>query len=469
MSSSIVPGFPVDIGPAYEGQRIRRPDMYVEFGGPKIAQKFELLRVKKLEEVEDEKVEVIGPDLSELKEGESYPIGIVIEVAGVKLTPELEGVLERRIHDFLNYIDGVMHVGSRADIWIRISKKAYSKGLNTLKLIGLALIKLFKKTFPMIEKAQVKFVTDPEKVKEYLDEAMKVYEERDKRALALRDEDVDTFYGCILCQSFAPGHVCIITPERPSACGAVSWFDARAAAMIDPKGPIFPVPKGKCLDPVKGEYEGVNEKVKEKSLGNVEKVYLYSMFDYPMTSCGCFEAVAFYIPEVDGIGIVHRGFRGKTPIGLTFGQLAEQVGGGKQVSGFLGISILYMKSRKFLIADGGWRRVVWLPSELKEKLKDVIPPDLYDKIATEKDVSTVEELKKWLIEKRHPVAKKLKAAEAAPPAAPPPAPAAPAPAPAPPVAVTVPTAAPVPQVPIRIVLHNARIYIKKVVVVKKST
>lgn len=409
--SSMFADIPVDVGVVYEGERIRKKDMYVELGGPKVDYKFELLRVRSLEEVEDGKIEIIGPDLSELEEGKSYPFGILIEVAGKELEELFEGVMERRIHEYCNYIQGFMHLNQRYDIWLRLSKKSYEKGLNTFKLIGKVLERLFKSEFPMIEKLQITFITDPEKVKELYSEALKIYEARDARARGLKDEEVDVFYGCTLCQSFAPTHCCVITPQRYANCGAISWFDGRAAVAIDPKGPIFEIPKGECLDPVKGEYSGVNEAVSKKTFGAVKRVWLYTAFGYPHTSCGCFEAAAFYIPEVEGFGVVHRGFKGVTVNGLTFGQIADSTAGGRQVDGFHGLSIEYMRSPKFLQADGGWTRVVWLPSELKERVKDFIPAELVDKIATEKDVSNVEELREFLKEKGHPVVEKWKEVE----------------------------------------------------------
>ncbi|OYT52117.1 CO dehydrogenase/CO-methylating acetyl-CoA synthase complex subunit beta, partial [Candidatus Bathyarchaeota archaeon ex4484_135] len=285
---------------------------------------------------------------------------------------------------------------------------SFQKGLNSFIYIGKVLIRLFKSEMPFIEKIQVTFITDPEKVKEMYQEALKIYEARDARARGLKDEEVDTFYGCTLCQSFAPTHVCVITPQRFSNCGAISWFDARAAARVDPKGPIFPIPKGECLDPEKGEYEGVNKVVREKSLGAIERVWLYTAFGYPHTSCGCFEAATFYMPEVDGFGIVHRGFRGETPNGLTFVAVADATAGGRQVDGFHGISFEYMRSPKFLQADGGWYRVVWAPKEVLERVWDFIPEDVRDKIATEEDVSNMEELKKFLMEKGHPIVERWK-------------------------------------------------------------
>jgi acetyl-CoA decarbonylase/synthase complex subunit beta len=401
---------PVEIGPMYEGERIRAKQMYVEFGGPK-AIGAELVQARSMEEVEDGKIEIIGPDLNEMEEGGSYPLGILIEVAGKDIEKDLEGVIERRIHEFTNYIQGVMHLNQRDDIWIRISKEAYGKGLNSLKIIGEALLRLFKAELSFIEKMQITFYTDPKKVEEFVEFARNVYNERDARARTLSEEDVEEFYNCVLCQSFAPQHVCTITPDRISLCGAISWFDARAAARVDPHGPISRCEKGELLDPTVYEYSGVNEASKEKSGGAIQRVFLHSMFGYPHTSCGCFEALAFYIPEVDGIGIVDRDYTGDTPFGIPFSRMAGQAGGGVQVEGLVGMAIEYLRSPKFFIADGGIRRVVWMPSKVKEEVKDAIPEDLYDKIATEKDAVDLESLKKFLQEKGHPVVERWKEME----------------------------------------------------------
>ncbi len=404
---------PVEVSPVYEGERIRKQDMYIELGGPKVEHKCELVLARSMDEVEDGKISIVGPDISELKEGGSYPFAVLIEVAGEKVEKDLESVIERRIHDFSNYVEGFMHLNQRYDIWCRLSKKAYSKGLNSFKYIGMALIRLFKAEMPFIEKIQVTFYTDPEKVKEVYEMALKVYEARDARARGLRDEDVDTFYSCVLCQSFAPQHVCIITPQRVSLCGAINWFDARAAANVDPKGPIIPVPKGECLDPIRGEYTGANEVVEKRSLGANKRFWLYSIFGYPHTSCGCFESIVFYIPEVDGLGCVDRGFREPTVNGLSFSTMATQVGGGIQTEGFLGVGIEYYRSPKFMQADGGWNRVVWIASTLRARIEDAIPPHLKDKIATEKEAPDIESLKKFLIERGHPLAERIKEMEAA--------------------------------------------------------
>ncbi|MDD4137801.1 MAG: CO dehydrogenase/CO-methylating acetyl-CoA synthase complex subunit beta [Methanoregula sp.] len=401
---------PVEVGLVHEGERVRKNDMQVELGGPHIAEKFEIVRVRPADQIEDGAIRIVGPDLSDMEEGKHYPIGIFVEIAGAKVEPDLEGVVERRIHEYSNYIEGFMHLNQRYDIWIRLSKKSYKKGLTSFRFIGEVMHELFRNELPIIEKVQISFITDPDTIKPLYAEALRTYEARDARARGLSDEEVDTFYGCALCQSFAPTHVCVITPQRYANCGAISWFDGRAAAGIDPKGPIYAIEKGTCIDAEKGEYTGVNESAKKRSMGEVSRVYLYSAFGYPHTSCGCFEGIAFYIPEVEGFGIVLRGFRDVTVNGLPFSTMADSTAGGRQIDGFHGISIEYMRSKKFMDADGGYNRVVWMPHETKERLKQYIPESAFGAIATEQDVKTIPELKEFLTAHNHPVLKRWETA-----------------------------------------------------------
>ncbi len=400
---SMFKDIPVEVGVIYEGERIRKNDMQIELGGPSIKEKFEIARVKPMNEVEDGKITIIGPDIKDLKEGGSFPFGLIVEAAGSTVDQSLEGVIERRIHGYMNYIEGFMHLNQRYDIWLRLGKKSFQKGLNSLEPIGKVLFRLFKSELPIIEKLQITFITDPAKVSEIYPSAIEAYDSRDAKARGLKDEDVDKFYGCTLCQSFAPTHMCIISPQRYSNCGAISWFDGKASASIDPKGPVFAIERGQLINAEKGEFAGVNETVKKRTLGEVNQIWLYTAFDHPHTSCGCFEAIAFYIPEVEGFGIVHRSFKGVTVSGLPFSTLADSAAGGRQVDGFHGMAIEYMRSKKFLAADGGWNRVVWLPKEIKERVKDFIPQDVIDKIATEENAQNVETLKTFLKEKNHPV------------------------------------------------------------------
>jgi acetyl-CoA decarbonylase/synthase complex subunit beta len=399
----MIEGVPVDVGLVHEGERIRKQEMQLELGGPGVGAKWEIVRVVPPEAVEDGVVRVAGLDIRDLAEGGKYPLGILVEIAGPALEEDFEGVIERRIHEYSNYVEGLMHLNQRYDIWVRLSKKAYRAGFDSLEYLGRVLLHLFKNELPIIEAMQVTFYTDPVEVEARLPEALARYEARDARARGLSDEEVETFYGCALCQSFAPRHICVITPERYANCGAISWFDGRAAARMDPKGPIFALEKGECLDTVHGEFAGVNANAKERSMGEIDRVWLYSAFGYPHTSCGCFEGIAFYIPEVEGFGIVHRGFREATVNGLAFSTMADSTAGGRQVDGFHGVSLEYLKSRKFLQADGGWDRVVWMPSEILERVRPFLPEEAADRIATEHDVHSVDDLQAFLRERDHPV------------------------------------------------------------------
>jgi acetyl-CoA decarbonylase/synthase complex subunit beta len=394
---------PVDVGIIYEGERIRGREMQVELGGPREEFKFELVQAKELDEIEDGKIEIIGPDLPDIEEGTNVPFGMVIYVGGAEIEKDLEGVIERRLHEYVNFIEGFMHLNQRYDIQMRLSKKSYQKGFNSFKIFGEILLRLYKSEMSFIEKMQVTFITDPSKVAEQYPEALNIYEARDARARGMSDDEVDVFYGCSLCQSFAPTHLCVITPQRYANCGAISWFDGRATAKVDPKGPVFEIPKGALLDAVTGEYEQVNQVIKDKSLGEIERVQLYTGFGYPHTSCGCFEGCAFYIPEVDAYGIVHRNYKGQTVNGLDFVTISDLTAGGRQVDGFHGLSIEYMRSPKFMQADGGWDRVVWMPEDIRDRIKEYMPEEIIPKIATEADVSTLDELKEWLKAQDHPI------------------------------------------------------------------
>lgn len=397
-------GFPFDLNPMYEGERVRKGNMYAELGGQNKSG-FELVLFEPdSEKVKDGEVTLIGPDIGEMDEGSNYAYAMIYSVCGEQIEKDLEAVIERRNHEYQSYIQGYMHLNQRSEIWVRISKDAVKKGLKSLKQIGKATIKLFKAELPFIEKMEATFITDEAEVEKRLEEANKIYETRDMRTRGLHDEDVDEFYQCTLCQSFAPTNVCVVAPDRIALCGAMSWFDSRAAARVDPEGPNAPILKGECIDSVGGEYSGVNEAAVRLSGGEYDSIKLHSFLEKPHTSCGCFEVAGFYIPELDGIGWVHRGSKvADTPIGLPFSTIAGSVGGGKQVKGFLGIGIQYFYSSKFIQADGGWRRVVWMASDLKERVADAIPDDMKDKIATENDVKDIESLREFLMKVDHPV------------------------------------------------------------------
>jgi acetyl-CoA decarbonylase/synthase complex subunit beta len=393
---------PIEVGPQFEGERIRWKNTAYEFGGPKIDKKFELVQAADPKKIQDGKVIVIGPKMEDLQQAQSYPLGILIEVAGGKMEKDLEAVFERRIHEYTNFGAGCMHLNQRYDIHVRISDAAVKKGFN-FEVWGKMLYKLYSDSLGIFDKMQITFITDPAKVADWHAQALQVYRERDQRALAMRDEDVDTFYGCVLCQSFAPSHVCIISPDRMGSCGALNWFDTRAAASLDPEGANFPIPKGDVIDAERGEYSGVNEIASQRSMGEIKRVQFHSLFGKPHTSCGCFEAIAFYVPEVDGFAIVNRDYPIETVNGLSFATMATNVGGGLQTEGFVGVAVEYLRSPKFFQADGGYQRLVWIPKAIRERIRDSIPEDMVNKIATEDEAKTLDELKAFLKKVKHPV------------------------------------------------------------------
>lgn len=403
---------PVSFGPAFEGERIRRDDTYVEARGDKMPA-FELLRVKDSSEVEDGKVEVIGKELDEMnaEPGKTIiPLGIIAEVAGRKMESDFEPVIERGFHDNINYASGIFHMGQRDLIRVRISTAAYEKGFRFEHLGKILHAKIHDEYGAIVDKVQVKIITDPPEVEKAREEARKVYHFRDDRIKGLTDEAVDTFYSCTLCQSFAPTHVCVITPERPGLCGSFNWLDGKAAYEIDPSGGHQPIPKGTPVDESIGQWETANNYVKEASRGVIERMSAYSMIVDPMTSCGCFECIAAILPLANGIMIVDRDFAEMTPCGMKFSTLAGTVGGGAQMPGFIGHSRLYIASKKFIAADGGLKRLVWMPKHLKEYLGDMLvqrcneigEPDLIDKIADETVATTEEEVLNYITEKGHP-------------------------------------------------------------------
>ncbi|MCM8798498.1 MAG: acetyl-CoA decarbonylase/synthase complex subunit alpha/beta [Candidatus Omnitrophica bacterium] len=400
---------PVPYAAAFEGERVRKEQLYVEFGG-KVSVAFEYLRNKDLEEIEDGKIELIGPDIDELKGEKAMPLGILVEVAGRKMQRDFEPILERQIHRFINYCNGVMHIGQRDMNWIRISKEAYNKGLR-LKHLGVAIHAMLHSEYgAIVDKVQVKLYTKLADVERLLKEARKTYAERDARVGEMTDESVDTFYSCTLCQSFAPNHICIITPERLGLCGAYSWLDAKAAYEIMPTGPNQPILKGEILDSKLGQWKNINDFVYQKSNKMIERVSMYSLTDSPQSSCGCFECIVAILPEANGVMIVNREYTGITPCGITFTTLAGSVGGGVQTPGFLGIGRLYIVSKKFISAEGGLLRVVWMPKELKEALSEKIKlraqefgyPDFLECIGDETIATSIDELLPFLEKVKHP-------------------------------------------------------------------
>jgi acetyl-CoA synthase len=403
---------PVPYGPAFAGERIRKADAHVEFGGNKTTA-FEFVTMADLEQITDGEVEVIGPDIDTVQPGAALPLAIWVEAAGRKMQPDFEPILERQIHHLINGAEGIWHMGQRDIVWTRVSKAGFAKGLRLRHYGEILHAKLLSDYPAIVDKVKVTLVTDAEEVQKRLAVARKTYDDRNRRLESMTDESVDMFYSCLLCQSFAPNHVCVITPERLGLCGAYNWLDGKAAYEIDETGPNKPIQKGECLDPVRGIWKGVNDYVYPNSHKTVDCFSAYSIMDHPMTSCGCFEAICAYVPECNGVMVVNREFLDDTPVGMTFSTLAGSVGGGQQTPGFMGCGKVFLTSRKFLFSDGGHKRLIWMPKELKTLLaKDLErrfqeqgAPDLLGKIADETVATDPKQIRAFMEKVGHPAIK----------------------------------------------------------------
>jgi len=403
---------PVAYGPAFEGERIRKDDMQIEIGGPGTPA-FEYVVMRDNNDIEDGKIEVVGPDMDEMEIGPGKPLGVYVEVSGRKMQSDFEPIFERRTHHFLGEAQGFFHMGQRDIIRHRISKDAYDKGFRLKHLGNIIHSKYHEEYGALLDKVQVTLFTNKEEVDKKLGEVKAAFTERDVRALGMTDASVNEFYSCTLCQSFAPSHVCIISPERSGLCGAVSWLDGKAGFEITPTGPNQPIEKGKTIDEKLGLWEGTNDFLYNASNKEFEQVSMYSMVTNPMTSCGCFECISAMLPMTNGIMTVDRDFTGMTPCGMKFSTLAGTVGGGIQTPGFVGHSKFYMGSSKFISGDGGLARMVWMPKHLKDEIADALTEaaeeagldDFINKIADETIAQTEEEVLEYLQKVDHPVLK----------------------------------------------------------------
>ena len=402
---------PVAFASAFEGEIIRRKDMQVEFDGSRV-DCAELVQTRSMDEVEDHKITVVGPDVDEMELGSKNPIAYVVEVAGKRMQPDFEPVIERKFHNYINCIEGVYHTGQRDMQRIRIGKEAYNAGFR-IRHIGEVLYTQVKNEFEaVVDKCQVTVYTDPAECTRIRHEvAIPVFDKRDARLENLTDETVDVYYSCILCQAFSPSHVCVVTPERLGLCGAVSWLDAKATNELDTNTPCQIITKERPIDENLGSYEDVDEAVQKFSQGALEHVTLYSIMQDPMTSCGCFECICGIEPFSNGVVIANREYAGMTPLGMTFSEMASMTGGGVQTPGFMGHGKHFISSKKFMKAEGGIERIVWMPKELKETVAERLnktAKELYgidnftDMIGDETNTTDPEELVAFLTEHNHP-------------------------------------------------------------------
>ena len=402
---------PVSFASAFEGEIIRRGDMQVEFDGSR-KDCFELVCTKDASEVEDHKFTLVGPDFDQMEVGSKQQIAYIVDVAGKNMQSDFEPVFERKFHSYINCIEGVMHTGQRDMIRIRISKNTFDAGFRAKDLAEVLYANIKNEFDAVVDKCAITIVTDAEECTKLRHElAVPAYDRRDERLTSLTDESVPVYYSCIMCQAFSPSHVCVVTPERLGLCGAVSWLDAKATHQLDPQGPCQVITKERVIDENLGRYEDVDEAVAKLSQGALEHVTLYSIMEDPMTSCGCFECICSIETFSNGVIIANREYAGMTPLGMTFPDLASMTGGGVQTPGFMGHGKHFISSKKFMKAEGGIERIVWMPKDLKEQVAERLnetAKELYgidnfcDMVGDETIATDPETLLEFLTEKGHP-------------------------------------------------------------------
>ena len=400
---------PVAFAAAFEGEIIRKADMHNEIWSAKNPTA-ELVVMRELNEIEDHKITIVGPDFDQAKD---LALATYVEVAGKKMQVDFESVIERKFHAWFNYMEGVMHTGQRNQVRIRVSNAAYEAGLRLKDFAEVLYVMIMDEFDAVVDKCQITLITDAAEAEKFRDEvAMPRYNQRDDRLASMTDEAVDRYFTCIMCQSFAPAHCCVVTPERLGLCGAVSWLDAKATYELNPNGPCQPIFKEGCEDERTGRFQSVNKAISDATHGAVENVTLYSILEDPMTSCGCFECICGIEPMSNGFIVVNREYKGMTPAGMTFGELASCTGGGVQTPGYMGHGRHFISSKKFIAAEGGIERIVWMPKELKDDVAERLnktAKELYgidnftDMVADETVTTDCEELLNWLTEKGHPV------------------------------------------------------------------
>ena len=322
-------------------------------------QGFEL--VEKVEDVED------GIDL--ILDSEIKVAGFHIFVGG-ELSEEAVSALESLIGEVLNRIKGVEYKFRKEKVVINLE----DVDEKIFECMAKLLYDAFKE-IPVVDRVRVKVILEEEEFSKEIEYAAEIHEKRE-RLFQKSEEEVDKFYICTSCQYYLPAHGCVISPERPSPCGT-SWTEAKAAEELEVVRYYSPAEKGEKVGG--SEYSGVDSAISSVTEGKINKVSLHSALQNPPSTGLYSELIIFYDPGKDAFGIVDRSYKEKTPLGLTFDEM-ERIMVGQQVEGFVGASYAYLKSKKFLKDDGGWKRVYWVSPKVYEYIKEFLDPEILQKL-----------------------------------------------------------------------------------------
>lgn len=315
------------------------------------------------------------------------PLGLMVLVSHDALDAPLLHYIETFAIRAIDYLDGVKASAPGGRLELRLAESAASS--LTVGMLTQAVQAGLLYHFGRLKGVRVHLDTDEGRLRRAAPAVMAAREVRDAAIGELNEETAPEFHFCTGCSTFALDHVCIITPERVPMCGR-NWVQIKAGAYLieDDLSRSFRrrnqanpsstgvVPKGKCLDAARGEWEGVNEVAARESGGRIQRVFLHSLYGYPHSNCSCFLYLVFDMPSLGGYGIMHRNWEGRTPDGRTWADLALEAAG-RQRRGIVGANLPYVRSRSFLQADGGLKKVVWMTGRVYAQLKGLgadLPP-----------------------------------------------------------------------------------------------
>lgn len=311
----------------------------------------------------------------------STSMGIVITVNAEPLDAIDCHFIESHIISAISMIKGVQADYNGTNLQILFAENIEKDP----KIIGETLIASLRHEFPLLQEIKIEIIFEKSLLAELNQSIREEKIRREKEIASTSEESIDRFYRCLSCATFAPDHICIITPERAPQCGkSFGRIKTGALYTYDEMSNIHhnwlhrdsnvygTIEKGTQLNPITGEWAGINVSAAKLTHGRTNRIFLHSLDKYPHTGCGCFRFIMFKtnLPRI-GIGIMDRAYKGSAPDGRTWTDLHYELAG-KQVPGVTGGSTEYLFSEKFLIAHKGWQRVVWVSPKIAKIAKDFI-------------------------------------------------------------------------------------------------
>jgi len=328
-------------------------------------------------------------------------VGILIEIAEQRFTDDVALTVETSTVKALSYFPCVKGYDRKGSLTIDLAADAKfepDKIEETLR----AQVRLH---YPRIKNIAVRIIFGHAACSDLAPGIRSYKVKRREFVDSMTEENTSQYCVCTECRPFSLVHTCIVTPDRTPMCSSRTYASIKAAALFGNTWDPFKRPseknldlrtvfdKGRTIDAQRGEYEGANLIYSKMTGGKLSRVFLHSVRDFPHTSCGCFQTLAFWMPEVRGIGVMSRGSGAVTPDGRTWDMLANAAGG-KQTPGIMGVSVAYIRSRHFLKGDGGIANLVWVGSVLLAKITDRLPQG--HTVATEREVDSIAQLQEFI-------------------------------------------------------------------------